>query len=104
MHLIEWIVAAKQERYNMIMSDTEPTSRERYREIKRLWDEAAKNDWRGPVKIMPGWQESEAAALARERAKYPGRTENGPKAPSKSRYRIFDYTTDPPTVCEPVES
>lgn len=86
------------------MSDIEPTTPERYQEIKRLWDEAAKNDWRGPVKIIPGWQEQQARAWARYLAEHPDEVKNGPKAPPKSRYRMIDYTTDPPTIIQPSES
>jgi hypothetical protein len=73
------------------MSDTESeTSKERYREIKRLWDEAAKNDWRGPVKIVPGITERFVREMAKSQAEHPETVRSGPKAPPISRYRIFD--------------
>jgi hypothetical protein len=73
------------------MSNTKPeTSRERYREIKRLWDEAAKNDWREPVKIIPGFSERLVREMAKWQAEHPEYVSSGPKAPPKARYRIFD--------------
>ncbi|MHB8262956.1 MAG: hypothetical protein ACYDGY_04300 [Acidimicrobiales bacterium] len=77
------------------MSDTVPeTTKERYREIKRLWDEAAKDDWRGPVKIMPGFEELCDAEHRKWMAEHPEVVTTGPKAPPISRYRFIDRSIE----------
>jgi hypothetical protein len=77
------------------MGDRKPTSRERYQEIKRLWDEAAKDDWRGPVKIIPGITEKFVLEMAKYDRAHPEQVKSGPKAPPKSRYRIYDPLNEP---------
>ena len=47
------------------------------RQIVRLWAEAAEDDWRGPVRVEPGWQDRAAAALARWQREHPECAANG---------------------------
>jgi hypothetical protein len=77
------------------MGDTEPTSRERYREIKRLYDEAAKDDWRGPVKIIPGITDRMIVAMAKYDREHPEQATSGPKAPSLESYGVAAWLEDP---------
>ena len=36
---------------------------EQNRKMRKLWQEAAEDDWRGPVKVEEGWQEKARAEL-----------------------------------------
>ena len=79
------LIIGKQQLYNIVMGDVEPTSRECYQEIKRLWAEAANDDWRGEVKIIPGIAERFCLQVAKHDREHPSQAKSGPDAPTVER-------------------
>lgn len=73
------------------MSDTVvETPKERYREIRRLWDKAANDDWRGPVKVMHGFEKLSDAEHLKWLAEHPEEVSSTSSVPTTSRSRFTD--------------